>query len=64
MNAHRDAVAAVKTISEYCNGRETCGKCVLFPVCSEGLNFTKQQINDAEAICRRLEKEAMRGILK
>lgn len=60
MNRHSKAVEAVKTIREYCENAELCGKCVLFPVCSEGYNFSDRQMEDVEEMKRRLEREDAR----
>ena len=60
MNRHSKAVEAIKTIREYCENAELCGKCVLFPVCSEGYNFSDRQMKDVEEIQKRLEREDMR----
>lgn len=64
MSKHGKAVEAIKTIKGYCENAELCGKCVLFPVCSEGYKFSDQQMKDVEEMKRRLEREDVRRTVR
>lgn len=60
MGRHEKAVQALKELKDYCKQNTDCGKCALITVCTLGFNFEEKQIQEAQILCKRLEREDAR----